>query len=102
MFSHISSILDDKQYLFNKSGEYLVGKLSSPFLYPVTARFIEPLRIGLDKSSPYTFKWKSSCGFKMKIMDFCSGTHYYLTKYMYTSNFLFDSIFLIRRHNNHG
>jgi hypothetical protein len=25
-FSHISSIPDDKQYLFNKSGEYLVGK----------------------------------------------------------------------------
>ena len=38
--------------LLNKS-EYLVVEYSSLFVYPVGVRFIEPLRFGLDKSSPY-------------------------------------------------
>jgi len=40
-------------YFFNKSGEYPVVNDYFPSLYPVGVRFIEPSRIGLDKSSPY-------------------------------------------------
>jgi len=40
-------------YLLNKLGESLKVKYSLLLIYHVGVRFIEPLRIGLDKSSPY-------------------------------------------------
>jgi hypothetical protein len=54
-------------YLLNKLGESLKVKYSLLLIYHVGVRFIEPLRIGLDKSSPYISKRNNSSSFKKKI-----------------------------------